>query len=138
MKILPLVLLFVFATFSYAISVNESDNNGDGVTDVWVQVENGKTSSIQQDRNYDGEIDYTVHIDEFARKVLEEIDFNYDGHMDDFYHYKAGVLQSREIDTNYDQKIDLWVTITEGVYIEKIERDNDFDGEVDYVRSYGK
>lgn len=93
-------------------------------------------STLEVDRNEDGNIDYVIKLDENSRKTYEELDYNHDGTMDDFYYYSDGVLQRREIDTNYDGKIDVWVFLHEGVYIKRYERDTDFDGEVDLIKDF--
>lgn len=133
-----LVSAFLVGTAAaFAGTIQEIDENEDGVTDQWIETVDGEVTSIRKDLDFDGQADYFLAFDELALKVYEELDFNRDGHMDDFYYYSEGVLRRREVDTNFDKAVDLWVTIREGVYVGKIERDTDFDGKPDYVKTYG-
>ena len=132
-----LVLLVIAPTVLFSLTIQELDENNDGATDRWIEVTNGATTAVRQDRNFDGKPDYFLTIDEAARKTYEELDFNFDGAMDDFYFFTAGVLERRELDTNYDGRVDLWVYLSEGVYVKKIERDTNFDGEIDFEKTYG-
>ena len=130
------IALSIFAGNLYSISVNDGIKNGTEPIDVWILSEDGTESWINRDNNSDGKADYSLRIDETARKISETMDFNFDGSMDDYYYYDAGVLRSREIDTNYDGSIDLRDYLEDGVYMARIERDLDFDGEFDYIKSY--
>lgn len=112
------------------------DTNDDGKPDRWIESSSNDYMIIKSDRNFDGEIDHILEIDESALKTSEVMDFNYDGEMDDYSYFSRGVLQRRELDTNYDDAIDLWVYMHKGVYVKKVERDTDFDGEVDYKKDY--
>lgn len=116
---------------------SESDENGDGKADQWVEELGDEHFKVTMDRNFDGYVDYSLVYHASGNKIYEELDFNYDGEMDDFYFYQSGVLDRRTVDTNYDGQVDLWVFLYEGVYIWKVERDTDFNGEVDYVKEYG-
>ena len=118
-------------------NLDESDENGDGNADQWLEDLGDERFKVGMDRDFDGNVDYSLVYRSDGSKEYEELDFNYDGEMDDFYFYKSGVLESRTVDTNYDGQIDLWVFLAEGVYIWKVERDADFNGEIDYVKEYG-
>jgi hypothetical protein len=122
----------------FAASPEAIDTNNDGKPDQWVRVDSEGVTSIETDRDFDGEVEYFLKFDKEGDKIYEELDFNNDGLMDDYYFYKNGALKRREIDSNYDQKIDIWVYIVEGAYIEKYERDTDYDGTVDVVEDYGE
>ena len=132
------LLLLIPVLFLTAASNDADDTNGDGRPDQWISVDEEGITIVENDRNYDGSIDYTLELDESGQKKREEMDFNYDGSMDDFSYYKNGVLVRREIDSNYDTAIDIWVYIHEGVYIKKYKRDIDFDGKVDVMRNFGE
>jgi hypothetical protein len=113
------------------------DQNGDGKPDQWYEVADGRVSSLSQDRNYDGQVDYLVEYDRAGRKVREEMDFDFDGRMDDFYFFEKGALVRQEIDTNFDDRVDVWVFL-EGPYIRRYEMDKDFNGQVDVVKDFGQ
>jgi hypothetical protein len=116
--------------------VREVDTNGDGETDQWIQRVEGKLSTVETDRDYDGVVDHTVEYDEDGRRSVEEMDYNFDGKMDDYSYYESGTLTVRKIDSNYDEQVDLWVYLSEGMYIRKYERDTDYDGNPDIVQDY--
>ena len=108
MNRLKLALIMLVMPFSlFALTTNETDENNDGKPDHWMSTVNGNQTLIEQDRNFDGKVDYSLLIDENANRIEEELDYNFDGVMDDFYYYTNDVLVRREIDTNYDGNIDL-------------------------------
>jgi len=121
----------------WAANLDESDENGDGKADQWLEELGDERFKLTIDRDFDGTVDYSLIYRSNGYKEYEELDFNFDGEMDDFYFYRSGVLDYRRVDTNYDGQIDLWVFLDEGVYIWKVERDTDFDGEIDYKKEYG-
>jgi hypothetical protein len=112
------------------------DRNGDGNPDQWYEVTDGRMVGLSLDRNYDGEVDYSVQFDADNRKVREEMDFNYDGRMDDFYVFEDGKLVRQEVDSNFDGRIDVWVSL-EGQYIRSYEMDRDFDGVAEIRKVFG-
>ena len=118
-------------------NVSESDENGDGKADQWIEDLGDERFKVTMDRDFNGAVDYALVYRNDGNKEYEELDYNYDGEMDDFYFYRSGVLNHRHVDTNDDGKADLWVFLDEGVYIWKVERDMDFNGVVDYVKEYG-
>jgi hypothetical protein len=122
---------------AWSQNVSESDENGDGKADQWIEDLGDERFKVMMDRDFNGAVDYALVYRNDGSKEYEEVDYNYDGEMDDFYFYRSGVLDRRNVDTNYDGKADLWVFLDEGVYIWKVERDMDFNGEVDYVKEYG-
>jgi hypothetical protein len=134
---LAIALSFTPAKTAFASSVQEVDENDDGVPDQWIEVIDSSTTKVSKDRNFDGAPDYELVYDERGRKKYEALDFNHDEKYDDFYYYDRGVLIRREIDTDFDEQVDLWVFLSQGVYIARVERDRDGDGEVDYVKDYG-
>jgi hypothetical protein len=113
------------------------DQNQDGNPDQWYEASDGRILSLEQDRNYDGQVDYLVEYDRDGRKVREEMDFNFDGRMDDFYYFEKGALARQEIDSNFDGRIDIWVFLA-GPYIRRYEMDKDFNGQVDVIKDYGQ
>jgi len=129
--------IFLIASPVWSVNLSESDENGDGKADQWLEDLGDERFKVTIDRDFDGEVDYSLIYRSNGNKEYEELDFNYDGEMDDFYFYSAGVLDHRTVDTNYDGQIDLWVFLDEGVYIWKVERDTDFNGEIDYAKEYG-
>jgi hypothetical protein len=122
---------------AWSVNSGESDENGDGKIDQWIEDLGNERFKVSKDRDFDGRVDYALIYTVEGYKEYEEQDYNYDGEMDDFYFYSAGVLERRTLDTNYDGEADLWVFLDEGVYIWKIEQDTDFDGEIDYMKQYG-
>ena len=128
---------FLSALPVLAANTGESDINGDGKVDQWIEDLGDDRFRVTKDRDFDGRVDYALVYTSDGNKVFEEQDFNYDGEMDDFYYYVAGVLDYRTVDTNFDGAVDLFVYLDRGVYIWKIERDTDFDGTVDYEKKYG-
>ncbi len=135
---LPLAALWLLAALHPAqpTPALSLDRNGDGRPDQWYEVADGRVVGLSQDRNYDGEVDYTVEYDAENRKVREEMDFNYDGRMDDFYYFENGQLVRQEVDTNFDGRIDLWVSL-EGQYVRGYEMDRDFDGVAEVRKVFG-
>lgn len=138
-KILIICFLLCLSSilFSSGTSRDADDTNQDGKDDQWISIDSEGITIIENDKNYDGIVDYVLHIDEWGEKKLETMDFNHDGEMDDFYYYRNGVLVNREIDSNYDTIVDIWVYIHEGVYVKRYERDTDFDGTIDVTKSFG-
>jgi hypothetical protein len=138
MKTTTLLTAFALtAALALASPAFTNDHNKDGKPDQWYEVSEGRISRLSMDRNYDGEIDYTVEYDDSGRKTLETLDFNHDGTMDDFYYFDAGTLVREEIDSNFDGRIDVWVHL-DGLYIHRYEMDTDFDGTVDLVKDYAQ
>jgi hypothetical protein len=138
MKITVLLLfLFVSVRGMDANPAYTGDENKDGIPDQWIEIIEKSLTRMKIDRNYDGQVDYTVDLDALGVRLYEEYDFNYDGTMDDFYYYERGQLIRQEVDTNFDGRIDVWVYLHEGLYIKSYERDSDYDGEIDLVKEYG-
>lgn len=131
------ILILLLPLFVHSITVNEVDENEDGIADQWIEMINDNISKVILDRNFDGEPDYSMLFDEDEKKIEEALDYNFDGKMDDFYYYVDEVLSRREIDSNFDGFIDIYVFLDEGVYIKKIERDTDYDGKIDFIKDYG-
>lgn len=135
---LIIAIFLTAAGLLWSLDTYELDNNGDGVSDQWVEAESGRLVSAAMDTDHSGTVDHTVRYDKEERKLYEEIDFNKDGAMDDFYYYEAGLLQRREIDSNYDGAVDVWIYMAEGQYISWYRRDTDYDGEADVEKHYGE
>jgi hypothetical protein len=136
--LLPLAALWLLAVLPPVSSdpALSLDRNGDGRDDQWYEVTDGRVVGLRLDRNYDGQVDYTVEYDADNNKVREELDFNYDGRMDDFYFFEGGELVREEVDSNFDGRIDVWVSL-EGQYIRGYEMDRDFDGVAEVRKVYG-
>ncbi len=116
-----------------------TDSNDDGKPDQWYNMQDGKITYIEMDRNYDGKVDYKAEYNKDGKMETEEMDYNYDGKMDDFYYYDDdGILAREEIDSNFDGKIDIWIYLYKGIYIKKYEKDTNFDGKIDVVKDYDK
>jgi hypothetical protein len=136
-RFLSTIIALFLPLFVYSITINEIDENEDGIIDQWIEMINDNISKVILDRDFDGEPDYFILYDEDANKIEEALDYNFDGEMDDFYYYENDVMIRREIDSNYDGFVDIYVYLYEGVYIKKIERDTDYDGEIDFIKDYG-
>ena len=64
--------------------VIETDQNGDGATDLWAVYEAGNLQEYRLDRNFDGRIDSWF-----------------------FYHH--GVIDHAELDEDFDTRVDRWI-----------------------------
>ncbi|MBF0254292.1 MAG: hypothetical protein HQL11_04125 [Candidatus Omnitrophica bacterium] len=138
-----------FAHLAQAAETCEKrDANGDGQTDEWTYMDNGKKVRMERDRDGDSRVDRWDYYDASAGHFRQARDSNKDGRPDDWRYFEQGrMLILREKDTNFDGKVDErklteWAlhratNTYQYLYVWK-EVDKDFDGVIDQYRVRGQ
>lgn len=141
-SLLSIALLSIFAMTSCYESAQTSyepstyDHNGDGRIDETLYFDNeGNTSKIEADENFDGKTDIVYYLESFAYISSKE-DVDYNGVYDIFHTYEHSVLKRTEIRPNNQDTPILTRVYHTDHYIELIDSDN--DGAFDLERKFDR
>lgn len=103
-----------------------NDFNGDGILDErWKFSAGGTWLGTQVDRNFDGKIDYVLHVDERGHPESAEADNDFDTKFETRDFYNLGQIDRSEVDTDKDTVKDLKLFYKHGV-LEKAEYINPY------------
>ena len=114
----------------------EQDRDYDGELDTWSGYQDGKLASRELDTNQDGKPDIWERYRD-DRMTAREVDRDNDGHRDAFYTYEGNDLVEEQHDANDDGAMDMLVIYENRLRV-RAEEDRSLDGRMDTWTTYQK
>ena len=105
-------------TYNTPFGTYTADYNRDGVTDEWTYWRDTRVTHVEQDRNFDGDVDVRHTYSARNGVELTESDDDFDGTFETVYTYTYAQLTASEVDFGGEGRADYRYRFEDGVLAE--------------------